>query len=157
MFNNSYSEFRKIHGGTDYEHTEFGEGGAVKAVIRRDTTAAKPWQRKRLAPGKEADTDATAAKKVANAAAVIKHVASGLARTPAPPSKRKANRELPPSAKSRRDAVARQVMRNRQATDDALVASHIGRLELKPAAHPLTANERLQIVLEKGRAKLLEG
>ena len=94
---------------------------------------------------------------IADAASVIERIAGWQAPAPTRPSKRKSEWELPPSAKRRRDEVARQVKRNRQAADDALVASHLGRLELKPAANPLTASERLQIVLQKGRAKLLQG
>ena len=71
-------------------------------------------------------------------------------------SNRKSVRELS-LTKSRRLTVARQVKRNRQAEDDAFVASYIGRLELKPASQSLTASERLQRVLQKGRAKRLEG
>ena len=140
------------HMANHYEDTKVGDGGAVEAVIRRDTTATRPWKRKCVAPRQES----AAPKPGADAAAFIKQVASGLAEAPAQASSRKSVRELS-LTKSRRLTVARQVKRNRQAEDDAFVASSIGRLELKPASQSLTASERLQRVLLKGRAKRLGG
>ena len=73
---------------------------------------------------------------------------------PSRPIKRKLGCQHPPAAPCRRAATAAQVERNRHAIDDALVASHISCLELRPSSNPLTAQERLQAVLAKGRAKV---
>ena len=77
--------------------------------------------------------------------------------TPSRLLKRKACGQLPPDAPSRRARTAAQVKRNRQAAADATVAAYLSRLELKPSSNPLTAQERMQAVLARGRAKLLQG
>ena len=91
--------------------------------------------------------------KLEEAKSVIERIAGMQPPAEARPVKRKRDDDPPACAPSRRAAVALQVKRNRQAVDDALVASHLGRLELRPTSNSLSAHERMQAVLKKGRSK----
>ena len=82
---------------------------------------------------------------------VIERVASMQPPQESWPAKRKPDGDLPACAPSRRARTALQVARNRQAVDDAFVASYIGLLKLRPATNALSAAERLQAVLRKGQ------
>ena len=131
----------------------------TKKVVRRDTTAERPCKRRRLDPASRSSEEplADTMELPLVAASVIERIVNLQAPAPSRTLKRNPDCQPPPRAPCRRAATAAQVKRNREAADDAMVASHVSRPELRPSSSRLTAHERLQAVLAKGRAKLRQG
>ena len=144
------------HAANHFVDIEMCDGGVAKTIVRRDTTAERPWKRRKLVPASSsaAETLVGPTEPPHDAASVIERIVALQAPAPSRPLKRKPSCQPPPTAARRRAATAAQVKRNREAIDDAMVASHVSCLELRPSANPMTAQERLEAVLAKGRAKL---